>query len=123
MEIHQPEMQLVFNVVAITAITSLTVISHLLKKDKDKLAIELKLRRSASRNESTTPAAEPAQSSAANGGEADPAKPARPAQASADQDGMAAMRQDIREFVAGRAQGWVAPPGRNRLKANAAASR
>ncbi len=93
MELNQ--LQLIFNVVAITAITSLAVMCALLKRDKDKLAAEISVRTNRSLNQSQAPAATP-----------QPA-PRVPVPSS--------TQQDIRQFVAHRAQGWMAPSMSSRL--------
>jgi len=95
MEFNQPQLQLIFNVIAITAITSLAVMCALLKQDKDKLATEINLRRNRSLQSSKTPAAPP------------PPLLRVPAPSG--------TQQDIRQFVAHRAQGWMAPSMAGRL--------
>lgn len=95
MEFNQPQLQLIFNVIAITTITSLAVMCALLKRDKDKLATEINLRRNQSLNQSKTPATTP-----------------QPAPRASEPSG---TQQDIRQFVAHRAQGWMAPSLSSRL--------
>ena len=87
MELDQPTLQLIFNVVTITGVTSVALICYLRKRDNQKLAAELNLRKTRDRLDSdivtvqTAPAASiPAQS---------------------------AVHQDIRDFVARRAQNWT----------------
>jgi len=95
MEFNQPQLQLIFNVIAITAITSLAVMCALLKRDKDKLATEINLRRNRSLHSSKTPAAPP-----------------QPTPGVSVPSG---AQQDIRQFVAHRAQSWMAPSLSSRL--------
>jgi hypothetical protein len=89
MDLQHPQLQLIFNVIAITAVTSLALICSLLKRDKDHLATELNRRRI---QRATAPAMQPARA---------PSASAAPV--------AAAMDQDIRQFVARRAQSWITP--------------
>jgi hypothetical protein len=95
MELNQPQVQLIFNVIAITAITSLAVMCALLKRDKDNLAAEINRRSHGSLNQSEAPAALP---------QPTPRVSVPPS-----------TQQDIRQFVAHRAQVWMAPSMASRL--------
>lgn len=99
MQLDQPQIQLIANVVGITTVTSLVSMWAILKRDKDKLAIAAKLRaREAAASPLRRPSAAPANPL--------PAAPHGPAPA---------VRQDIRQFVAQRAQVWAAPSPANSL--------
>jgi hypothetical protein len=100
MRFDQQSFQLAFNVVMITAVTSLTVICRLLRRDNQNLTIELSGRppRKIIRPEPlsaavNTRAADRVQASAAP----EPAPVARPAVA----------QQDIRQYVAKRSRRWL----------------
>jgi hypothetical protein len=93
MELNQ--LQLIFNVVAITAITSLAVMCALLKRDKDKLVAKINLHSNRSLNQSKAPA--------------------MPSQPTPRVPAPSSTQQDIRQFVAHRAQGWMAPSISSRL--------
>jgi hypothetical protein len=95
MQLDQPQLQLIANVVGITAVTSLVLICAILKRDKDKLAAEMKLRA----QETALPSAAPAS----------PPEPAPRPSVTAN------TRQDIRQFVAERARVWMPPSPSNPL--------
>ena len=44
MELHQPQIELILNVIEIAAVTSLALICVYLKRDNEKMAAELELR-------------------------------------------------------------------------------
>ena len=87
MELDQPTLQLIFNVVTITGVTSVALICHLRRRDKQKLAAELNLRQTRDRLHSEIVTVQTA-----------------PAASIPEQS---ATHQDIREFVARRAQNWT----------------
>jgi hypothetical protein len=122
MELNQPELQFMFNVIAITAIASLALICILLKRDKNKLTSELNSRRIQDRNQPSVgtleqgpnrepnvstleegPNREPSVSTLEQGPNREPSCPVAP-------DALEIMRQDIRQYVARRVQGWNVGP-------------
>jgi hypothetical protein len=87
------QIELVFNLIAITAITSLALFCVLLKRDKDKLTAELILWRNELRTRSSL-------QSLQDESQRDDSPAAAP-------DTHPAAHQDIRQFVARRVQGWI----------------
>lgn len=100
MECNPSQIQLLFNVIAITAITSLALFCVLLKRDKNKLISELNLRSYQERNQ-------PGVSTLKEGPPPNLESPPEPARAAAS-DASAAANQDIREYVARRVDSWIA---------------
>ncbi len=94
MELDQSKLLLIFNVIATTAVTSVTLIHYLRKKDRQKLAGKLNSRLERAPHHIRA-AAQPVHS--VNSGEN--AAPAA----------LPAMDWDIRHYVTRRAQGWRAP--------------
>ena len=87
MQLDHPTLQLIFNVVTITGVTSVALICHLRKRDNQKLAAELNLRQTRDRLHSEIVTVQTA--------------------SSASMPEQSAMPQDIRQFVARRAQVWT----------------
>lgn len=85
MQPDQPALTLIFNVIMVTGITSLAVICHFLKRDKQKLMAELMQQREEHKRNASLSMSE-----------------ARVAPVSAE-------RQDIRGYVAKRKQDWITP--------------
>lgn len=121
MEIDQPRLQLVFNVIAITSVTCLTLIWYLRKKDERKFTGRFTPER-----DSPFPPAPPAQSVSpqpapsvnpelAQSVNPEQAQSVNPEQEQCDPRSDAtpvalpAMDWDIRQFVTRRAEGWRAP--------------
>jgi hypothetical protein len=94
MGLDQPALQLVFNVVMITGVTSLLVSCHLLWQDNKKLTLKLRLREQQQRYNSRPPANDTAPAAQGHRAESVPTLQAPVGQ------------QDIRQFVAGRSQEW-----------------
>jgi hypothetical protein len=116
MELDQPHLQWIFNVIAITAVTSLGTICYLLKRDKDELlAGELNPRREPDQHHSKdlappppVPASKhsaPEQHATAQKESPTPPAPGSPPTPQAPP----ARDTGIRQFVTQRSQGWVAP--------------
>jgi len=130
MELNQPELQFMFNVIAITAIASLALICILLKRDKNKLTSELNSRRIQDRNQPSVgtleqgpnrepsvstleqgPNREPSVSTLEEGPNREPSVstleqgPNREPSCPVAPDALEIMRQDIRQYVARRVQG------------------
>ena len=87
MELDQPTLQLIFNVVTITSVTSVALICYLRKRDNQKLAADLNLRQTRDRLHSDIVTVQTAPS--------------------ASMPEQSPMPQDIRQFVARRAQVWT----------------
>jgi hypothetical protein len=111
MQLDQQHFQLIFNVIALTAITSLASICYLLKRDKDELlASKLDPPREPTPHRgrdlvAPAPPAVPRQQAAPEQRATVRKEPlASPAPVAAP-----AKDPDIRRFVTQRAQGWVAP--------------
>jgi hypothetical protein len=104
MELDRLTLQLIFNVVTVTVATSLALVCYLLNADNQRLAAELKRRNAQDRTgaESVTPAAAsvPEPSSIVPEPVHVPELPAAVAAPPTAQ-------QDIRQFVARRAQDWM----------------
>jgi hypothetical protein len=83
-ELDQPALQLILNVVMITGVTSLALICHLLKRDNQKLALELTLRREEDRR--------------------------NPKILTAQAAFVCSEHEDIRQYVAVRKHDWIGPP-------------
>jgi hypothetical protein len=94
MEFDQRQIQLLFNVISITAITSLSLFCAILKRDKDRLISEINLGRSENRDE-------PSVTVLNVGPTREPHRPAAP-------DMLKTMQLDIRQFVARRSNRWIA---------------
>jgi hypothetical protein len=93
MEFGHP-LQLAFNLISITAITSLALFCVLLNRDKNKLITELHRQRNQDRRQPSV-----------NGLKEEAVREAsRPAAREANP----AVDQDIRQFVARRIDGWIA---------------
>jgi hypothetical protein len=86
------QIELVFNLIAITAITSLALFCVLLKRDKDKLTAELILWRNELRTRSSLQSLQ---------------DESQRDDCPATTDAHPAAHQDIRQFVALRVQGWI----------------
>jgi hypothetical protein len=107
MELDPTKLQLIFNVGMITGVTSLALINRLLKRDNHRLAVELNLRPErplivseiATRN--SVRSSTPPQRSANT--------PEAPACATAPSV-QPMVRQDIRQYVSQRLQGWTVTP-------------
>jgi len=93
MEFDHRHIELVFNLIAITAITSLALFCILLKRDKDKLIAELILWRNELRTRSSL-------RSLKVESQRDESPPPSP-------DADPAGHQDIRQYVARRVQSWI----------------
>jgi hypothetical protein len=106
MEFDPSRLQLWFNLIAITAITSLALFCFLLKRDKDRLTTELHQLRSQGRKppsvstlrEKQSPKLESTPKPQPAAGRVRPPGP----------DASPTSHQDIREFVARRVDGWIA---------------
>ena len=88
MELDRPTLQLIYNIVMITGVTSLALICQLLKRDKHKLNIERNLRSEKDRPPSASRCCESQRVEALNA--------------------LPMMHPDIREYVTRRAQDWRA---------------
>jgi hypothetical protein len=107
MELDPTKLQLIFNVGMITGVTSLAVICRLLKRDNQKLSVELKQRNERRvvhteimRRKAVPSPWEPEHSANLLGA------PDRAAVRKAPPE----VRQDIRQYVAQRAQSWMVSP-------------
>jgi hypothetical protein len=93
MEFGYP-LQLAFNLISITAITSLALFCVLLQRDKNKLISELHRQRNQDRKQPSVNRLKE--------------EPVREASGPAAREANPAMDQDIRQFVARRIDGWIA---------------
>lgn len=91
MVLDQPQLQLVFNVIALTGVSAFGTISYLLKRDYEQLLAKINTSREQDQHHPKEPAALPAP-------EARPARDVPPARDT-----------DIRRYVTQRAQTWTAP--------------
>ena len=109
MELNLPQLQFLFNVIAITATASLALICILLKRDKNKLTSELNRRRVQDPNQPSVsaleqgPDREPSVSTLEQAPNPRSSCPLAP-------DALEIMRQDIRQYAARRVQGRNVEP-------------
>ena len=92
MELNQPTLQEILSVVLITGVTCVALLGYLKRRDRQKLAAEFNLRREQNRLHAERKTAPPALATAVP-------KPSAPRQDAP---------QDIRQYVARRAQDWTA---------------
>ena len=122
MELNLPQLQFLFNVIAITATASLALICILLKRDKNKLTSELNRRRVQDPNQPSVsaleqgPDREPTVSTLEQGPDREPSvstleqAPNPRSSCPLAPDALEIMRQDIRQYAARRVQGWNVEP-------------
>lgn len=91
MQPDQPTLTLIVNVILVTGITSLALICHFLKRDKENLTAELTQQREEHKRSASRSVTEPSTA---------PEAPVRGEQ------------QDIRGYVAKRKQDWITPLSR-----------
>ena len=107
MELDHQRLQLLFNVIAITAVTSLTLIWYLRKRDREALANRLIAQRTSAKvREQSVPAHVESVPSAVTSSVPSTLPPAVP---SAECVALPVVNADIRQFTSRRADGWMAP--------------
>jgi hypothetical protein len=110
MGLDGPALQLIFNVVMITGVTSLALICHLLKRDNQKLTVELDLRQDQGRIHSEIMRAQAVPSASMPEQSANTLEePGCEPESTAAMNALPMMHQDIRQYVARRAQHWIVP--------------